>query len=122
MKKYTVLGSCQAEGLVRLLSTNPSFTSQYQYQPIKAIWQITEDEIPGVHAMLKTIDLFIYQPIMNYGFLMTTQYITEKDLKPDCLKLIFRYFYFAVYHSQIMSIITKFGRALTGFCDYHDFN
>ena len=62
-KTYTIYGSCQASALASILNSNDEFKSQYQYQPMDAIYVLTESDIENLNTnIFPKLDLFIYLP------------------------------------------------------------
>jgi hypothetical protein len=127
MKHYTVYGSCQAHALGLILNSNEIFKKQYQYHPVKAPWGTPLDEIQEYNRTLfPTLDLFIYQPIINYEEPKTTKYITQNCLKPGCQIIIFPFLYFRGYHPQSVTVWdTTNDKAVSSHhieCLYHDKN
>lgn len=127
MKHYTVYGSCQAHALGLILNSNKFFKKHYKYHPVKGAWCATLAEIQNYNKTLfPTLDLFIYQPIINYEEPKTTKYITSHCLKPGCQTIIFPFLYFKGYYPQSTSVWdTTNDKAVGSYhpeCLYHDKN
>ena len=127
MKHYTVYGSCQAHALGLILNSNEIFKKHYQYHPIKGAWCATLEEIKDYNTNLfPTLDLLIYQPIINYEDPKTTKYITQNCLKPGCQLIVFPFLHFTGYHPQNTSVWdTTNHKAVSSHypeCHYHDRN
>jgi hypothetical protein len=127
MKHCTVYGSCQAHALGLILNSNENFRKKFEYHPIKGVWGLTSDEIKDYNTHLfPTLDLFIYQPVINYEEPKTTKYITENCLKSGCQIIIFPFLYFTGYHPQSTSVWdTLNNQGLGNYhpeCLYHDRN
>ena len=65
MKKFTVYANCQGNILAQTLLENKEFSSNYELIPIPAVHTLSDKDIPDVLAKVKSVDLFIYQPISN---------------------------------------------------------
>ena len=118
IKKYTAYGSCQADALAQILNSNAEFKSKYEYVPVKRVQLLTETDIHDLNSnIFSNIDLFIYQPIYNYHTHMTTKYIVENVLKPECIKIIFPFLLFTTYHPQTILIPD-----ISDFSSEHDIN
>ncbi len=127
MKKYTVYGSCQAHALGLILDSNPHFRSQYQYHPIQIAHSLTLSEIENLNQTLfPQMDLFIYQPIINYEQPKTTEYITHHILSPNCQKIVFPFLNFNGYHPQTVMVWDDLNKTnISSYlpdCVYHDRN
>lgn len=124
MKKYTIYGNCQADAVARILNTNKRFSKEYEYVPIKAVFLLSTDDINNLNTnVFPNIDLFICQPITNFDEKYTTEYILNKIIKKDAVKIMFPSLYASVYHPQIVYInncITK--NKLKASTEYHDIN
>ena len=118
IKKYTTYGSCQADTLAQILNSNAEFRSKYEYIPTKRVKLLTEDDIHDLNDnVFSKLDLFIYQPIYNYHPHMSTKYIIENVLKPECIKIVFPFLHFTAYHPQTIAVA-----GIDEFTSYHDIN
>lgn len=64
MKKYCILGNCQANALASTLQVCKTFKSTYQFQRVTPIHRISHKEHQKfLTELLPEVDLFIYQPI-----------------------------------------------------------
>jgi hypothetical protein len=122
MKKYTTYGNCQADSLAKFLNSNKDFSSIYKYEFIGLPWKMTRDQIvQALNNILPYVDLFIYQPYLNFDLEYTTQYITEKILKKDCIRIVFPSVHFSAYHPQTTAF-TVDNTLFSGFTVNHDYN
>lgn len=109
---YTIYGNCQADALAQVLNTNIEFSNKYRYVGIKAVHQMTSDDIKYLHKNLfPNLDLFIFLPIINFDKEFTTDYILSV-LNKNTIVIYFQNIYSNIYFPQF--------KKFKG--EYHDVN
>ena len=69
LKKFTIIGNCQADALSKFLLSNPTFKNTYEYIDYIPIFKMTPEELDKLYIdVLPFLDLIIIQPISeNYN-------------------------------------------------------
>jgi hypothetical protein len=125
-KKFTIYGNCQARVLAEILLTSNSFSQKYKYIPLKAVHEMTKDDIPTLRKILKKSDLIIYQ-IINESFkggevFATSNVLNFRKVKSALISFLSLYFnaYFPHFAELLIpnkkTVKTKINNT------YHDYN
>lgn len=127
LKKFTIIGNCQADALSYFLLSNPTFKNTYEYIVYTPIFKMTNEELDKLYTdILPQLDLIIIQPISeNYN--NNNKYSTKSILNSvnkNCIKILFPSLFFDYYHPFNTYIIDKDkpGWKLGEPYDYHDKN
>jgi hypothetical protein len=127
LKKFTIIGNCQAKSLSEFLLSNNDFLQLYHYVKINDIFRMNEDELNDLYInILPILDLIIIQPISeNYrnNYKYSTKSILN-NVNINCKKIMFPSLYFDYYHPYTCYIYDKNNPAWKLGCpfDYHDKN
>jgi hypothetical protein len=127
LKKFTIIGNCQADALSKFLLSNQTFKNTYEYIDYIPIFKMTPEELDKLYIdVLPFLDLIIIQPISenyNNNYKYSTKSILN-TVKKDCIKILFPSLYFDYYHPFNIYITDKnnIGWKLGDPYDYHDKN
>ncbi len=123
--RYTVYGNCQAPAVAKILNSCKEFTSLYEYVSVKAVHEMSIDEIYELNKnIFPTLDLFIFIPILQLHEQFTTDYILNNVLKKNAITICFQNIHFSVYYPQIGLIRNKLDERgfISASTIYHDIN
>jgi hypothetical protein len=127
LKKFTIIGNCQAAALSEFLLSNPTFKDTYEYISYIPIFKMTEEDLNKLYTdILPQLDLIIIQPISeNYN--NNNKYFTKSILNAvskNCIKILYPSLFFDYYHPFNIYISDKNhpGWKLSDPYDYHDKN
>jgi len=127
LKKFTIIGNCQADALSHFLLSNETFKSRYEYIVYKPIFVMTEEELDVLYRdILPQLDLIIIQPISenyNNNYKYSTKSILN-SVNKWCIKILFPSLFFDYYHPFNIYITdpNNSGWKLGEPYDYHDKN
>jgi len=104
-KKFAIFGNCQAACLRKFLQTNDYFNKDYDCIDAYYVPGLKADDIDKIYAnVFNKLDLIIIQPITEKYGKMSTQSIL-KQIKDDCIVILFPSCYFSFYHPYSKSIV-----------------
>ena len=127
LKKFIIIGNCQADALSKFLLSNLIFKNIYDYIDYTPIFKMTLDELEKLYTdILPDIDLIIIQPISenyNNNYKYSTKSILN-SVKKNCIKILFPSLFFDYYHpfNIYISDSNNKGWKLDEPYDYHDKN
>lgn len=102
MKKYTVYGNCQADGLAKTLLEYEDFSSNYEYIPLKAVQDMQVRDIPYVEQTMGKCDLIIYQHISrNYSIAQLSTTNLLPHISSNTRLISFPSLYFGAYFPHL---------------------
>jgi hypothetical protein len=101
MRRFSVWGNCQMGGLAEYLLKNHYFVKEFEHVPIKAVHQMSLEELKYYYEyILPTIDLIIVQPI-NSTYRDDYRFSTKSVLSTvtsSCIQILVPVVFFKFYH------------------------
>ena len=88
-----IYGNCQAQYFLKILNLSQNFKKIYKKIEHVINYELIENAEKFLPSSISNADLFIYQPLNNNHDKLSTNYILNNVLKPNCQKISFPYIY-----------------------------
>jgi hypothetical protein len=83
--KFTIIGNCQVDSISKYLLSSSDFSSEFEYFRVPPIHTINVDEQKAILNELKTCELIILQPVVDFHrFPYLSSEVIEKEALSSC--------------------------------------
>ncbi len=117
--RTALYGSCHAEGLQKVLASNPQLGAHLEFVPFASVMEITEEGMGDLISTLPSLDLLIYQPTSTdyRGETFSSAHLLQ-HLRGVTRPLSFAYYHLELYQPYILGPAPRFPEADFEYLDY----
>jgi hypothetical protein len=116
-----VVGNCQADAITTLLARSVAFRRRFRLLRVPAVHEITDEDVPKLHAALATVDVAFLQPVDEWyrnGIGLGTQTLMARAANAEVV--LFPSVYWTGYMPTVTYLRPPSGYVFDGPFDYHD--
>lgn len=117
--RVALYGSCHAEGLQKVLASNPRLRPHLEFVSLDSVMDITREGMNDLISAFPSLDLLIYQPTSSdyRGEAFSSARLLQ-HVRGNTKPISFAYYHFELYQPYILGPAPKFPETNLGYLDY----